>query len=90
MPNWILGHTVALFDMGLRCRYGHGMKKPKAMKSLRVEAAKAVESRREAFRSLKSKLKRAAAEAERGELLPGEHIVAELREHSARRRIDQS
>jgi antitoxin ParD1/3/4 len=45
------------------------------------------ERQREAdFQSLKSKLKRAAAQAGRGELIPGEEVFAEIRALSARRR----
>jgi hypothetical protein len=45
------------------------------------------ERQREAnFIALKSKLKRAAAQAQRGELIDGEKVFAELRQHSASRR----
>jgi hypothetical protein len=33
---------------------------------------------------LKAKLRRAAAQAERGELIPGEQVFEELRQYSAR------
>lgn len=38
------------------------------------------------FKALKRKLKRAAGQAERGELIGGEKVFAEIRHHSASRR----
>lgn len=40
--------------------------------------------------SLKSKLKRAAAQADRGELIPGNQVFEEIRKLSARRRKEKA
>jgi antitoxin ParD1/3/4 len=49
------------------------------------------ERQREAgFQALKNKLKRGAAQAERGELVAGDKVFAEIRQHSARRRKDRA
>jgi antitoxin ParD1/3/4 len=49
------------------------------------------ERQREAgFQVLKNKLKRGAAQAERGELVAGDKAFAEIRQHSARRRKDRA
>ncbi|MGD0540269.1 MAG: type II toxin-antitoxin system ParD family antitoxin [Tepidisphaeraceae bacterium] len=45
------------------------------------------ERQREAhFQALKGKLRRGAAQAERGELIAGDKVFGEIRQHSARRR----
>jgi antitoxin ParD1/3/4 len=41
------------------------------------------------LKSLREKLRRAADEAEHGELIPGEQVFAEIRQHSARRRKEK-
>jgi antitoxin ParD1/3/4 len=47
----------------------------------------AEELRRETdFKALKTKLERAAAQADRGELIPGDQAFAEIRQRIARRR----
>jgi antitoxin ParD1/3/4 len=49
------------------------------------------ERRREAnFRALKEKLQRSAAQAERGELIPGEEVFGEIRRRGNQRRKERA
>jgi hypothetical protein len=45
------------------------------------------EEREEGFQQLKAKLERGAVQAERGELIDGDEVVAELRELIEERRV---